>query len=144
MPSFITTSDLNDLKETFGDACRGAATSATVGEAEALQSNFNFATESLLSQYTAGVSNGTIQERESCLSSLHSLLTTLVEFFHYPLPNVEEVLELAVTELLPHILACHAFSSQISQDVRQLMSYVASTSHPRDTVTLFLGQMHAQ
>ena len=132
-----------DLQTLFEDACRLTLTSPGSPAAESARNCIaSKISDRLKSHCTEAAGDASAVQMEEHLH-LHELLRFLEELFSSLLPGAAEVLELIMTDILSDILSCEDVSEQLSLDVRHLMGRMASTCHPRDTLTAFLAQIHS-
>ena len=133
---------MSDLRATFEAACHAASESTSI--AEGSREKLAFVVSHQIDQTGNLVKTGKGQEVEDSCSGLCTSLEDLCELHGSGLPHAEEVFELTVFDLLPSILQCYHLNSLLRTAVERFLHRVASTCHPRDTMTMLLGQMHMQ
>ena len=135
--------DLSNVEHALETACRITSDSPGSPAADSARNNLVHLISNAIKSLRGDDNESAAASAEERHAQLHFLLQFLEEQFSSPLPAADEVLELAVTDLLPEILSCESESGQLCQSVRRLLSKMASICHPRDTITAFLGQMHS-
>ena len=135
--------DFCAIDKAFKIACRTTLDLPGSPAAEAAQADLVHLISAAIKKNTTIDADYTAASIEENYAQLHKLLQFLEEHFSSPLPGAEEVLELAMTDLLADMLSCQNASKQLAHSVGRLMSRMASTFHPRDTITAFLGHMQS-
>lgn len=129
-----------EIEEHLASTCRALHKSPT--STSSVEIDLPSLVHSALKDCSAASSDGRDVELTHSIDNLHGVLGILINAYHSSLPNVAEVLELTLLEIMTELLGCSKISSLIMNDVRCLLSSLVSTSHPRDTLTLLLGEMN--
>lgn len=74
-------------------------------------------------------------------SSVEASLKTLTSFYETDDSTAADLLENAVSDLLPELCNACCVSPGAGRAARFLLGKFASTSHPRDVILLFLGEL---
>ena len=77
----------------------------------------------------------------ACAATTAETMAVLEQLFHSDAPNAVDVLEIVLSELLEALSECADILDSCQPAFRRLVGRLAATASPRDSVTIFLGQI---
>ena len=77
----------------------------------------------------------------ACAAIAVETMAILEQLFHSDAPNAVDVLEIVLSKLLEDLSDCADILDSCQPAFRRLVGRLATTTSPRDSVTIFLGQI---